>query len=68
MTPENMARGVQGRSMIRTPDFAPEDLVRMRRRFDRQGSWPRYAVRQVGRALRRLVKGRRRRVPVEEDD
>ncbi len=68
MTPENMARGVQGRSMIRTPDFTPEDLVRMRRRFDRQGSWPRYAVRRVGRALRRLVKGRRRRVPVEEDD
>lgn len=68
MTPENVARGVQGRSMIRTPDFTPEDLVRMRRRFDRQGSWPRYAVRQVGRALRRLIRGRRPRVTVDGDD
>jgi radical SAM superfamily enzyme YgiQ (UPF0313 family) len=58
VTPESAAVGVQGRSLIRTPEFTPEDLVRMRRKFDRQGSWPRYAIRQVGRAIRRLAKGK----------
>jgi magnesium-protoporphyrin IX monomethyl ester (oxidative) cyclase len=59
MTPDNVARGVQGRSMIRTPDFTSADMDRMRRRFNRQGSWPRYGIRQVGRAIRRAFKGRR---------
>lgn len=57
MTPDNCARGVQGRSMIRTPEFTPEDLARVRERFERQGSWSRYAIRQVGRAVRRAIKG-----------
>jgi len=58
MTPDNCARGVQGRSMIRTPEFTPADLVRVRERFERQGSWPRYLVRRIGRTLRRIVRGR----------
>jgi len=58
VTPESAAVGVQGQSLIRTPEFTPEDLLRMRRKFDRQGSWPRYAIRQVGRAIRRLAKGK----------
>jgi radical SAM superfamily enzyme YgiQ (UPF0313 family) len=39
MTPENVARGVQGQSMIRTPEFTPDDLDRIRDRFEAQGSW-----------------------------
>jgi radical SAM superfamily enzyme YgiQ (UPF0313 family) len=67
ITPDTAAVGVQGRSLIRTPDFAPEDLARLRRKFDRQGSWPRYAIRQVGRALRRVLKGKGQARMVEEE-
>ena len=56
MTPENVARGVQGESMIETPEFTPGDLIRIRQKFESQGGWLRRTLREMDRRRRHLLK------------